>query len=109
MRSTTKLSQISSTLHSLDTQIAEMNYALRLDKISSDKYDKSFTLGTLADEIANFKQNCESKARQAAEVGENVLQDCVEPLKELLERQEQDFLEVDKKARKRIDKLYGID
>ena len=34
---------------------AEITYAMRLEKISSDKYAKSFTLGTLAEEVANFK------------------------------------------------------
>ena len=42
---------------------AEITYAMRLDRISSEKYSKSFTLGTLAEEVANFKQSCLSKAR----------------------------------------------
>ena len=49
---------------------AELTYAMRLDKISN--YTQSFTIGSLADTVANFKVSCAALARQAAEVSENV-------------------------------------
>ena len=73
-------------INMLDDRVqAELSYALRLDKISEQSTNSSFTLGTLADTVASFKQSCQSKARQAAEVAENVHTDCIEPLKQLLE------------------------
>lgn len=61
---------------------AELTYAMRLDKISH--YSQSFKIGTLSDEVANFKMSCAARARQAAEVSENVHQDCIEPLRALI-------------------------
>ena len=49
---------------------AELTYAMRLDKISN--YAQAFSIGNLADEVHNFKMCCSAKARQAAEVSENV-------------------------------------
>jgi hypothetical protein len=51
---------------------AEMTFAIRLDKVSSERYSRSFQLGALADCVGNFKQSCQAKARQAAELYENV-------------------------------------
>ena len=49
---------------------AELTYAMRLDKIAN--YTQSFKVGNLADEVQNFKMSCAARARQAAEVSENV-------------------------------------
>ena len=40
---------------------AELTYAMRLDKISN--HAGSFTLGSLADEVASFKSTCAARAR----------------------------------------------
>ena len=37
---------------------AEITYAMRLERISSDRYSKSFQIGTLAAEVQNFKYSC---------------------------------------------------
>ena len=62
---------------------AELTYAMRLDKISN--YSKSFQIGSLADEVHNYKMTCAARSQQAAELSENVHQDCILPLKRLLE------------------------
>ena len=49
---------------------AELTYAMRLDKISN--LSKSFSIGNLAEEVENYKMSCAARARQAAEVSENV-------------------------------------
>ena len=49
---------------------AELTYAMRLDKISN--YSKSFKIGNLSEEVENYKMSCAARARQAAEVSENV-------------------------------------
>lgn len=49
---------------------AELTYAMRLDKISN--HSKSFKLGNIAEEVQNFQTSCAARARQAAEVSENV-------------------------------------
>ena len=56
---------------------AEITYAMRLERISSNRYSKSFQIGALANEVQNFKYSCEARANQAAEVAENVGQDCI--------------------------------
>ena len=71
---------------------AELTYAMRLDKISN--IAKSLKLGVLADEVDNYKMSCASRARQAAEVSENVHQDCISPLKTLLEAQDVEYNKV---------------
>lgn len=43
---------------------------MRLDKISN--HSKSFKLGNIAEEVQNFQTSCAARARQAAEVSENV-------------------------------------
>ena len=37
---------------------AEMTYAMRLERINSDRYSKSFQIGTLSEEVQNFKYSC---------------------------------------------------
>lgn len=78
---------------------AELTYAMRLDKISN--YSKSFKLGNLAEEVENFKVSCAARARQAAEVSENVHQDCITPLKTLIENQDAEFNKVIDMSKKR--------
>ena len=70
---------------------AEMTYAMRLDRISSERYSKSFQIGTLAEEVQNFKYSCQARARQAGEVSDNVTQDCIQPLKDLLAKHDEEF------------------
>lgn len=60
---------------------AEMTYAIRLDKIGSDTFLKSFQIGVLAECVANYKQSCQAKARQAAELCDNVNSNCIDTLK----------------------------
>ena len=68
---------------------AELTYAMRLDKISN--LAKSFSIGNLAEEVENYKMSCAARASQAAEVSENVHQDCIEPLKKMLDKQEAEY------------------
>ena len=56
---------------------AEITYAMRLERISSERYSRSFQIGALADEVQNFKTSCQARASQAAELAENVGQDCL--------------------------------
>ncbi len=86
---------------------AELTYAMRLDKISN--FTKSFTIGSLADTVTSYKVSCAARARQAAEVSENVHQDCITPLKTLLESQDAEFNKVIAMATKKQDKLHAID
>ena len=86
---------------------AELTYAMRLDKISNQP--KSFQLGNLAEEVQNFQIACSARARQAAEVSENVHQDCITPLKSLIENQDAEYNKVLAFARKKQDKLHEID
>ena len=51
---------------------AEITYAMRLERISSDRYSKSFQIGQLAEEVEHFKHSCAARATQAAELSENV-------------------------------------
>ena len=88
---------------------AELTYAMRLDKISNNPATKSFNMGALADEVATFKSSCGSRAQQAAELSENVHQDCIEPLKALLESQDGQFNILMLSAKKKQDKLGKID
>ena len=37
---------------------AEMAYAGRLERISSERYSQSFQIGTLAEEVENFRYSC---------------------------------------------------
>ena len=37
---------------------AEITYAMRLERISSERYSRSFQIGALADEVQNFKISC---------------------------------------------------
>ena len=37
---------------------AEMAYAARLERISSERYSQSFQIGTLAEEVENFRYSC---------------------------------------------------
>jgi len=67
---------------------AEMTFAIRLDRIGGEQYLRSFQIGQLADAVQNFKQSCQAKARQAAELCDNVHQNCIDPLKQLLLQQE---------------------
>ena len=88
---------------------AELSYALKLDKISEAKAGKSFTLGTLAEEVENFRSSCKARSSQAAEVSENVHQDCIEPLKALLKKQDAIFGKLDQECQLMIDRLLQID
>ena len=71
---------------------AELTYAMRLDKISNRP--KSFNLGNIAEEVINFQTSCSARARQAAEVSENVHQDCITPLKSMIENQDSEYNKV---------------
>ena len=63
---------------------AEVEYSARLFGISDRSCDESIKYGLLAKEVDSFKANCRSKAKAAAELAENVEQDCVQPLRNLL-------------------------
>jgi hypothetical protein len=63
---------------------AESEYSARLFRISDRSQDESIKYGLLAKEVDSFKANCRSKAKAAAELAENVDQDCVQPLRNLL-------------------------
>ena len=86
---------------------AELTYAMRLDKISNRP--KSFILGNIAEEVINFQTSCSARARQAAEVSENVHQDCITPLKSMIENQDAEYNKVLAFAKKKQDKLHSID
>lgn len=76
----------------LDMRVeAEAEYAARLFQISDRSPQESIKIGLLAKEVDSFKANCRSKAKAAAELAENVEQDCVQPLRNLLQEQDQQF------------------
>ena len=66
-------------------------------------------MGKLADEVDNFKYSCQARANQAAELSENVGQDCIQPLRDLLAKQDKEFGKIDEGARRKIDKLAAFD
>ena len=45
---------------------AEITYAMRLERISSDRYSKSFQIGKLAEEVEHFKHSCAARANQCS-------------------------------------------
>ena len=51
---------------------AEMEFAMRVDKISSDKYNKILEIGSLSKQIKDYKFRNQAKARQSADIAENV-------------------------------------
>lgn len=63
---------------------AEMAFAIRLDKMGSEKFFRSFTVGLLSDTVVNYKLSCQAKAKQAAELCDNTHQNCIEPLRQLV-------------------------
>ena len=52
---------------------------------------------------------CAARSQQAAELSENVHQDCILPLKKLLEGQDTQYNAIVGKARAKQDKLHAID
>ena len=66
-------------------------------------------MGKLAEEVDNFKYSCQARANQAAELSENVGQDCIQPLRDLLKKQDKEFNSIDESARKKIGKLVAFD
>ena len=64
---------------------AEAEYSQRLFVISDRDENKSITCGMLGQEVESFKADCRSKAKAAAELADNVAQDCVHPLKVLID------------------------
>ena len=70
---------------------AEFTYSNQLfDIAESDQY-RSITIGTLGQEVDAFKEDCRSKAKAAAELATNVAQDCVQPLRVLMDDQDLEF------------------
>ena len=70
---------------------AESEYSARLFQIAERGQDDAIKYGLLAKEVDCFKANCRSKAKAAAELAENVEQDCVQPLRNLLQEQDESF------------------
>lgn len=70
---------------------AEAEYSARLFQIADRSQHDAIKVGLLEKEVDSFKANCRSKAKAAAELAENVEQDCVTPLRNLLQEQEQGF------------------
>jgi len=70
---------------------AEAEYSEKLFLVSDRSQLESIRTGLLAREVESFKANCRSKAKAAAELAENVDQDCVQPLRNLLHEQDQLF------------------
>ena len=70
---------------------AEREYSERLFRISDRNQLDSIRIGLLCQEVDSFKADCRSKAKAAAELSENVFQECVEPLQQLLETQDENF------------------
>jgi len=55
---------------------AEMTYAMRLERIATAQ-TSCIDLGTLKETVENYKSSCLARAHQAAEIAENVHQDCL--------------------------------
>ena len=55
-----------------DRAEAEMAFAVKVDRISSDKYKSVLDIGTLSKQIKDYKFRNQAKARQAADIAENV-------------------------------------
>ena len=53
--------------------------------------------------------SCGARARQAAELSENVDQDCISPLRALIEQQDAHFSKILAQAKEKQDKLHAID
>ena len=73
---------------------AEMEFAMRVDKISSDKYNRILEIGSLSKQIRDYKFRNQARARQSADIAENVSQNCIQPLKELLTSHDQRYEEI---------------
>eukprot|EP00347_Sterkiella_histriomuscorum_P008514 403344811 len=87
---------------------AERFYSQRLQKIGLSKL-RAITLGKLQDEVEAYKQDCKSKGNQAEELAENMQQDCINVLKELLDKQEEQFFNQKMEGRILIQNLHDID
>ena len=87
---------------------AERIYAQRLSKITGSKL-KAITVGKLSEEIEAYKQDCNSKACQAEELAENLQADCINMLKELLSKHEEEFFGQKMEGRILISNLHDID
>lgn len=77
--------EIEDLIYILELRVqAEQEYSNKLFTISDRNTAESIKIGLLAKEIESFKANCRQKARAAAELAENVAQDCVQPLRDLI-------------------------
>jgi hypothetical protein len=67
---------------------AESIYAQNLYRIAERSSDQCIQVGLLAQEVSCFKQDCQSKAKAAEELADNVAQDCVMSLQQLIDEQD---------------------
>jgi uncharacterized coiled-coil protein SlyX len=97
----------------------ELNYAVRLEKIYELPRNKFMDTeviqnsplksSVISEEIACFKNSSMSRARQAAEVAENVQQDCILPLKALILQQTTELNKMQQNVKTLCDQLHQID
>lgn len=88
---------------------AEMTFAIKLDRIGSDTFLKSFQIGVLADCVNNYKASCQAKASQAAELCDNVTSNCIDTLKQLLFEQDKIQEQISGRIKSHTDKMAEID
>jgi len=87
---------------------AESEYSSQLFAISDSNHLNSISVGLLGEEVESFKADCRSKAKAAAELAENVAQDCVEPLRKLIEEQDDHFKALINESRVHISTMDGV-
>lgn len=62
----------------------------------------------LGQEVGCFKDDCKSKAKAAAELADNVAQDCVHPLKALIAQQDTEFRNIIGESKKNIGEIENL-
>jgi len=86
---------------------AEAAYARSLMAIA-DREDNAIRIGMLAQEVDCFKQDCLAKAKAAEELADNVAQDCVHPLQNLVDEQQQAFSRIFTEGMRHISKMTDL-
>ena len=87
---------------------AETEYSQKLFRISDKNQLDSIKVGLLAKEVDSLKADCRFKAKAAAELAENVASDCVEPLRVLIETQDQEFKRLVNESRMTISSMDDL-
>ena len=87
---------------------AEQMYSDKLFDISDQNHLESIREGLLAQEVDSFKSDCRQKAKAAAELSENISQDCVQPLQNLIDTQDGIFKLLINESRLHISSLDDV-